>query len=105
MSKRIHQMPAKPSDAPRGDPPSVDTIPRLQRLKPSPDESRRDRVAINCFQGLIAGMSPFTDPAELYGRTGTHGALLAKYAFDYADYFLAEREKRQPKPDTVEGCI
>jgi hypothetical protein len=70
--------------------------------KPSPEESRRDRVAINVFQALVTSMSPWTDPAELYGRAGTHGALLAKYAFDYADFFLAEREKRQP---SMEDCI
>jgi hypothetical protein len=55
------------------------------RPKPSPAESRRDRVAINVFQALVTRFAA-SDP--------TRAKLLAKDAFDYADAFLAEREKR-----------
>lgn len=58
------------------------------RPKPSPAESRRDRVAINVFQALVTRFAT---------ADRTRAQALAAQAFDYADAFLAEREKRETR--------
>lgn len=58
--------------------------------KPSPDESRRDRIAIAAMQGLLSGEGHFSRCADVPAWY----KALARRAYDIADAMIAERGRR-----------
>lgn len=79
-----------------GPPPVEPVIPK----KPSPGESRRDRVAINVYQALIScGITH--DPKAPCGRDGTWAEVYSRRAYDFADAFLAERDLRSGADEVI----
>lgn len=58
--------------------------------KPSPEESRRDRIAIAAMQGLLSGASDhYYD-----GTDSSWDSLLAERAYNIADKMIAARGRR-----------
>ena len=55
--------------------------------------SLRDWFAGQALAGMLASKEDFADHADIASMSDTYGSMAARYAYGYADYMLAQREK------------